>query len=109
MDREKDYRTKIERGVVADPGVELDHVVGEIGDPITAFAKSGFDAAVKHLPQSGYADHSRDVTVLDSPGKVFGGQLVEICDLRSVREGRQESRREFERVMHWQHRQDTIG
>ena len=108
MDREKDDRTEIERRVVADPRVEFDHVVREVGDPIAAFAKPRLDPPVQHLPQRGNADHSGDVAVLDRPRQVLGGQLVEICDLRSVRKRRQKSGRKFERVMHRQHGQDAV-
>ena len=84
MDREKDDRAEIERRVVANPGVEFDHVVGQIGDPIALFAKPRLDPSMQHFPQSRNTDHARNVSVFDSPRKVLGGQFIEICDLRSV-------------------------
>src|SRR5205085_9950130 len=75
MDREKDDRAEIERRVVAYPGVELDHVVGEIGDPIAAFSESRFDTAVQHFPQRRNADHACNMPVLNGFREILGGQL----------------------------------
>ncbi len=67
MDREKHDGPEIERRVVAYPGVEIDDVVSEVGDPITAFAQPRLDPPVQHLPQRRHADHSCDVAILDRP------------------------------------------
>ena len=71
-------------------------------------AKPRLDPAVKHFPQRGNADHAGDVAVLDRSRQLLGGQLVEIRDLRSVRERRQKAGRKFERVMHRQHGQNAV-
>ena len=72
MDREKDDRTEIERRIVADPGIKLDDVVRQVGDPVAAFAQARLDAAMEHLPERGNADHAGHVAVLDRVREVLG-------------------------------------
>ena len=77
MNREKDDRTEIKRRVVAHPGVKFDDVIGEIGEPIAAFSKTRFDAAMQHFPQRGNADHSGNVIVFDGAGEFFAVEFVQ--------------------------------
>src|SRR5213079_1990851 len=51
MDREKDDRPKIEWRVVAYPRVELDNIVRQVRDPISAFAEARLDTPMEHFPE----------------------------------------------------------
>src|SRR6185369_8199485 len=95
---------KVQRCLIAQPGVCIYQVVGSFADPVAAFVVTILDTAVQEFPKRGNADHAGDVTVLDCLRECVTRELGQVRNLRAATEWCQKACRELECVMKRQYR-----
>ena len=108
MDRIEEKLAKVQRRLITQPRVEFDQQVGSFADPLTAIMQAVLDTAMQQFPQRRYADHARNMAVLDCFCEMLAAQFGQVSDLRATAQRREKAGREFERVMQRQDRQYAV-
>jgi hypothetical protein len=109
MNWEKYDGPEVEWRIVAYPGVEFDHVISDIGYPISAFPKASFYSTVQHFPQRRHAYHAGHVAVFDSSRQFFAGKFVKVSDLRAGTQSSKKTRPKNESEMQPHNTQNAGG
>src|SRR4029079_1919869 len=81
VNRIEQQLAEVQRGLVAQPGIESHQQVSGFADQLAAMLQARFDAAVQQFPKRGHAYHPGNVSVLDGLGQMFTAQFRQISDL----------------------------
>ena len=82
---------KIQRRLVAQPGIEPHQQICGLANPLISFVQAILDASMEQLPKRRHAHHSRDVAILNCLGQMFTAKFRQISDLRAATKRRQKS------------------